>query len=355
MPSLTRRVATRTSSLKQLANSSGEPEKEQMASKEISTPPTTSAGGKNASQHVPPSQHKVAKLVPFLRKVQQLCESAPPHIARWSADGKQFDVLDPKGFDDLLKVHFEGAAPATFHRQLFFYGWVKLNHSNGGGDEKTKGTWSFRHPLFLRDEPSKIYEIKRYARASDREEGEDASRVDILERRVNALQSLVDDLSRKLAAVQLTLDRTPLAVEHPVRTEYAGRKRVKDVEEEDYEFLNESRLSEDEIMQLFDNDDFLMMAEEEAHTKQAISEKQSSFSPASPSLQPSQSSEVEHAPNPIKRKLSKEEEAQQAQQAQEFLSSLMSTPQFQAAITSKTIQDSKPVRKVEVPPHLSVC
>jgi len=334
-----------------------------MASKEISTPPTHGAGGGASKNNnsVLPSQHKVAKLVPFLRKVQQLCESAPYHVARWSADGKQFDVLDPKGFDDLLKIHFEGAAPATFHRQLFFYGWVKLNHSNGGGDEKTKGTWSFRHPLFLRDEPSKIYEIKRYARASDREEGEDSSRVDILERRVNALQSLVDDLSRKLAAVQLTLDRTPLAVEHPVRTEYAGRKRVKDVDEEDYDFLNNgSRLSEDEIMQLFDDNDFLMMeeqaADEELHAKQVTLEKQAyKVAPSSPSLQPSQSSDVEHAPNPIKRKLSKEEEAQQAQQAQEFLSSLMSTPQFQAAITSKTMQESQPVRKVEVPHHLSVC
>jgi len=300
------------------------------------------------------THHKVAKLVPFLRKVQLLCENAPPHVARWSADGKQFDVFDPKEFDELLKIHFEGASPATFHRQLFFYGWVKLNHTNGGGDEKTKGTWSFRHPCFLRDEPSKIYEIKRYARASDREE-EEGSRVDVLERRVSALQSLVDDLSRKLAAVQLTLDRTPLAI--PARTEKPARKRVKDDDLED--FIREGdRLSEDDLMHLFDND--LMLIEEEMEKEDDTQMHQNAVpvvAPVSPMVKPSLNAETEFAPAPtIKRKISKEEEEKQAQQqAQEFLSSIMSTPQFQAAITSKTIQEAQPRRKVEVVPHLSVC
>jgi hypothetical protein len=308
------------------------------------------------------TQHpgKAAKLVPFLRKVQVLCETAPSHIARWSADGKQFDVLDPKGFDELLKVHFEGASPATFHRQLFFYGWVKLNHTNGGGDEKTKGTWSFRHPCFLRDEPSRIYEIRRYARASDREEQEDGSRVDILERRVSALQSLVDDLSRKLAAVQLTLDRAPLpvattvAAQQPavpvvaapaavpapvVSTDKPGRKRMKDIDED---FLaGDLRLTEDDFLHLFDD------------------------LPGTPAAASTSAPDVQMTVNPIKRSTSfevtikpKHSRAattdEQQKHAQELISSFMSTPQFQAAISS-TIQE-KPATKVEaVPPHLSVC
>jgi hypothetical protein len=295
---------------------------------------------------------KAAKLVPFLRKVQILCETAPSEIARWSADGKQFDVLDPKGFDDLLKVHFEGAAPATFHRQLFFYGWVKLNHSNGGGDERTKGTWSFRHPSFLRDEPSRIYEIKRYARASDREEQEDGSRVDILERRVSALQSLVDDLSRKLAAVQLTLDRAPLpVVAGAAAVEKPGRKRVKDEDvnmDEDFMMMNdELRLSEDDIMNLFEGEPFL--AEEEAPpTSIAV------VTTAPPTV-PAMVKPKIVAPPPQQLAQS----ATTKQQAHNFLSAVMSTPQFQKAITSVTtttsVQSEKPKNKVESIPHLSVC
>lgn len=312
--------------------------------------PTHSGAGRVA----PTAHPKVAKLVPFLRKVQQLCESAPTQIARWSADGKQFDVLDPKAFDELLKVHFEGAAPATFHRQLFFYGWVKLNHSNGGGDEKTKGTWSFRHPCFLRDEPSKIYEIKRYARASDREEQEDGSRVDILERRVSALQSLVDDLSRKLAAVQLTLDRTPLAVAPaPVAAPVAPlvkdktRKRVKDealvAEDFDQDFLEDDlRLSENDLMHLFDED--MMIIEDEAQSEQ--------FQPITKKEAEMPSTHTKEASATNNYKVPTDEE-----KAHGFIHSIMSTPQFQMAITSqKTMQESKPApAKVQALPHLSVC
>jgi len=300
----------------------------------------------------PTAHPKVAKLVPFLRKVQQLCDSAPEYIARWSADGKQFDVLDPKAFDDLLKSHFEGAAPATFHRQLFFYGWVKLNHSNGGGDERTRGTWSFRHPCFLRDQPSKIYEIRRYARASDREEQDDGSRVDILERRVSALQSLVDDLSRKLAAVQLTLDRTPLAVppvSAPAPAQVVSkdrlRKRTKDdasftSDDVDHEILaDDLRLSENDLLHLFDDD--MMIIEDEAESEQYIPVRKEPE--ISPSLKDPASNSY---------KVPTEEE-----KAHGFIHSIMSTPQFHRAITSqKTMQESKPApTKVQALPHLSVC
>jgi hypothetical protein len=309
-------------------------------------PPNTMA----PASVVTATQSKAAKLVPFLRKVQILCETAPSEIARWSADGKQFDVLDPKGFDDLLKIHFEGAAPATFHRQLFFYGWVKLNHSNGGGDERTKGTWSFRHPSFLRDEPSRIYEIKRYARASDREEQEDGSRVDILERRVSALQSLVDDLSRKLAAVQLTLDRAPLPVTTTASASVVqkpGRKRVKDAEvsvDEDFLMMDEElRLSEDDIMNLFESEPFL--AEEEAPAT-AMADPVTPPAPVTTVTKPKIM-----APSP--------QQATTKQQAHNFLSAVMSTPQFHKAITSvsttSSSQSEKPANKVESIPHLSVC
>jgi hypothetical protein len=327
-----------------------------MTSKES---PVSSPVLSSANRTVPTAHPKVAKLVPFLRKVQQLCESAPSHIARWSADGKQFDVLDAKGFDDLLKVHFEGAAPATFHRQLFFYGWVKLNHSNGGGDEKTKGTWSFRHPCFLRDEPSKIYEIKRYARASDREEQEDGTRVDILERRVSALQSLVDDLSRKLAAVQLTLDRTPLAVAPAAPKAVAdksGRKRVKDEQVEDELFDEEFRLSEEDLVNLFDSD--MMIIEEEVQAEEAqpavMASKESDASLSLP-----RQAEPQTKQSMTKTFKVPTEEEKQAQQAHGFISSIMSTPQFQMAITSKTMQDKSmqeksSTAKVQALPHLSV-
>jgi len=303
-------------------------------------------GGKSSSRAVP----KAAKLVPFLRKVQLLCENAPPHVARWSADGKQFDVLDPKGFEDLLRVYFEGATPQTFHRQLFFYGWVKLNHANGGGDEKTKGTWSFRHPNFLRDEPSKIYEIKRYARAADRDEQEEGDRVDVLERRVSALQSLVDDLSRKLAAVQLTLERTPIAVGVPVPEEPVvtkpSRKRMKDIDED---FLSDDlRISDDDLLALFEEEEAAQMLETETESETNVD----TISLSNVSSKAAQARKIATKSTDPKEFSLPTDEAK----AHEFLQSIMSTPQFQAVLTS-TIQEQAQAqaKKVEVLPHLRVC
>jgi hypothetical protein len=240
---------------------------------------------------------------------------------------------------------------------------VKLNHSNGGGDERTKGTWSFRHPSFLRDEPSKIYEIKRYARASDREEQEDGSRVDILERRVSALQSLVDDLSRKLAAVQLTLDKAPLPLAGTKDQQVAekpGRKRMKDIDED---FLGDDfRLSEDDIMNLFaDEPSMLSYSSEEGEELKAKASAAMDDGFASTPVMTKQTSPQITMPAPKMlppaaqqtTSNNKQQDQQQAQQAHEFISAVMSTPQFHAAITS-SIQE-KPKPKVEALPHLSVC
>jgi len=204
-----------------------------------------------------------AKLVPFLRKLQLLCEYCETNakeVARWSADGTEFLVLDNDAFSGLLKQHFEGQ-PATFHRQLHFYAFAKVDALNGGGNGKN-GTWSFRHPHFLRDEPSKIFQIKRYARASQRDDAitEDESKVDVLEHKVSVLQRLVDDLSRKLAQVQLELKSNTGQQQPTEEIRKSSRKRIHKEEDVnslaslDFENLFEED-NEDMAMDVFLNDD----------------------------------------------------------------------------------------------------
>lgn len=160
--------------------------------------------------NVPAPAPKAAKLVPFLKKLQNLSKQCPYEIAHWSCDGKQFDILLPLDFSaEVLKEHFPNSNTKTFFRQLFYYGFTQLNIMNGGGDERTKGTFSIRHPSFLRDSPSRIFEIKRCAKAGsasvkdENGEGGEDNRVDLLEQKLCALQSIVDDLSRKLAVLQV--------------------------------------------------------------------------------------------------------------------------------------------------------
>jgi hypothetical protein len=153
---------------------------------------------------------KPAKLVPFLSKLHRLTETCPKEVGRWSMDGRQFDILNVSEFNTVLKTFYPSSTIKTFFRQLFYYGFTYLNISNGGGDEVTKGTFSFRHACFLRDSPSLIYEIKRNE-SNNAIITTQPDRVEILEKKVNALQSMVDDLSRKISTLLNQNISSPLA------------------------------------------------------------------------------------------------------------------------------------------------
>jgi hypothetical protein len=105
----------------------------------------------------------------FLCALKRISEDTSPRIAHWSEDGTQFDVVDPQQFDDVLMGHFPNASPRTFFRQLSHYKICKLNVLNGGGDEGVAGSFSLRHPLFVKGHPERIVEIqcrnrKRYVK-----------------------------------------------------------------------------------------------------------------------------------------------------------------------------------------------
>lgn len=139
-----------------------------------------------------------------------LCMAAPSSVAHWSKDGLQFNVIDPERFEALLKDYF-GGLPQTFLRQLHFYGFVRVDSLSGGGNG-TAGTWSFKHQHFVRDDPSRLFLIKRYSRASQREheepsEEEEEARVVGLEQKVVVLQNMVDDLTRKVQSLELELSQ----------------------------------------------------------------------------------------------------------------------------------------------------
>ncbi|KAH9251099.1 hypothetical protein BASA81_010998 [Batrachochytrium salamandrivorans] len=218
----------------------------------------------NASAPVPAP--KAAKLVPFLKKLQDLSKQCPFEIAHWSCDGKQFDILLPLEFStEVLKEHFPSSNTKTFFRQLFYYGFTQLNIMNGGGDERTKGTFSIRHPSFLRDSPSRIFEIKRCAKAGSTslkdengEAGED-NRVDLLEQKLCALQSIVDDLSRKLAVLQVgsmppspppAYAFTPYAPTAPVYKKNSRKRMHQEEDDEEVVEVEEDEEQEESLARL---------------------------------------------------------------------------------------------------------
>jgi hypothetical protein len=252
------------------------------------------------------------KLVPFLRKLQTLVANLDPNIGSWNEQGTRFQVFDHAKFEEQVKTHFQWTSAQTFNRQLNLYSFSKEESPH----------WSFGHPCFLRDEPHKIFEIKRFARVGDKESeseketelgGESSNRVQFLEKQVSALQSIVDDLSLKLARIQVSLNAPPTApVSTPVLTsKTAGvsnnsgpspRKNKKRVKEAPGNISTTQNHQQDEEMN--STGDAVMENDEEFWLDEEF-----------PSWQDFEREEEESL-------------------AQEFLSSFFSTPQFHSAFTN---------------------
>ncbi|KAH9256430.1 hypothetical protein BASA81_005344 [Batrachochytrium salamandrivorans] len=109
----------------------------------------------------------------FLLALERISQTTALDVARWSPDGMQFDVINPARFDRVLMEHFPNAHPKTFFRQLSHYKIVKLNLLNGGGEENVPGSFSLRHPLFVRGQPEKMFQIKCQHRKRYKQDGED--------------------------------------------------------------------------------------------------------------------------------------------------------------------------------------
>ena len=145
-------------------------------------------------------------LAPFLAKLRHLVTTCPAEVGRWSDDGTRFEVLRAHEFGDLVCDEFaKGArdkqrtAMKTFVRQLQFYAFRKSSSSAGPG----QGPWVFWHPNFVRDDLARQLLVKRYPRASLRDEQEQVSEPETMPEPDPDV--IIDDLRRKVASLELTV------------------------------------------------------------------------------------------------------------------------------------------------------
>lgn len=103
------------------------------------------------SEKTPP--HFLQALVNILE------EHSRSGVLRWGVNGETFEILDMEGFVRLLPKYFKTSNFSSFVRQLNMYSFSKVK----GDDE----SWEFRHPLFKRDEPQLIKQLKRKPRRSN--------------------------------------------------------------------------------------------------------------------------------------------------------------------------------------------
>jgi hypothetical protein len=83
------------------------------------------------------------------------------HIVRFTSDGRFFQILSTKGFEDeILAQYFRHNKITSFKRLLHMYGFRRV-----------QGTWNegtFEHELFRRDEPELCKGMERIERAKNR-------------------------------------------------------------------------------------------------------------------------------------------------------------------------------------------
>lgn len=96
------------------------------------------------------------KIPPFIRKLKLILQGIAPEIAGWNEEGNVFEVCDARAFTNELSKHFKGNEQ-TFIRQLNLYGFTKEECTRNLRKLKyplppaLPGSWSFSHPLALRD------------------------------------------------------------------------------------------------------------------------------------------------------------------------------------------------------------
>ena len=104
------------------------------------------------------SRKKQNSLNSFLVNLRSLCDACPREVGRWNREGTQFQVDDAVGFFALAKVYYTASTHGTFFRQLNLYQFQSLKRLR-------EGWFHFSHEMFLRDDPGKIYKIKRVVRS----------------------------------------------------------------------------------------------------------------------------------------------------------------------------------------------
>lgn len=90
----------------------------------------------------------------FVLKLYQMVNGAPDDIVSWVPSGEAFRITDLSRLEsDTLPSYFRHSRFQSLVRQLNFYNFRKINR------ERT--FWVYYHPLFHRDHPDKLCELRR--------------------------------------------------------------------------------------------------------------------------------------------------------------------------------------------------
>lgn len=139
----------------------------------------------------------------FLQKTYDMIESAPKHLASWSASGQSFIIKNPRDFArEMLPQYFKHNKFSSFVRQLNFYGFRKHKKDEvmiAVEEDEAKHWWEFYHEKFIRGKKQLMSEIRRktYSDATPPEKHE----VETLKSNVDRLQGQVAQLMEQLTGL----------------------------------------------------------------------------------------------------------------------------------------------------------
>lgn len=214
------------------------------------------------------------KLVPFLKKMQTIIAKTPRAEGEWSPNGLQYNVLNPDAFALAIQSHFKSSTK-TFCRQLFYYGFSTIPARDGGGDGRTAGTYSIYHPLLQRDDPSKLFEIKRlHKSASDvpsspsSPQPDDLDHVLVLQKTMGVFDDMLGELRRKVEAIQQIIAQQPLSPKR-LRAAFEAPPAVFEVSPAMFEVPSAISLSSSSSNSVSDNAEFEFAAASAAEAPNA--------------------------------------------------------------------------------------
>ena len=140
-----------------------------MSATAAATSITASFGNSNRIDELVSSKRKKRKYAheAFPEKLHRLIREAKAsgkeHIVRYTDDGRRFQILHTKMFEDeILPNYFRHKSISSFKRLLRMYGFRRI-----------EGTWmqgTFEHELFMRDAPELCKHMDRVNSKNETEE-----------------------------------------------------------------------------------------------------------------------------------------------------------------------------------------